>query len=94
MSPFCAHLPYRLRTYEFFMPQNTFFKNIYHFFISSRLMLSILLIEIWPKHAKNDFYFNRQHFQFNDFLTLLLFDKVHAPLRSNPGSATPLQIAV
>ena len=24
--------------------------------------LCIILIEIWPKHAKNDFYFNLQHF--------------------------------
>ena len=36
-------------------------------FLRSRLILSIILIEIGPKHSKNDFYFNLQHFTFNNF---------------------------
>ena len=34
-----------------------------------------VIIEIWPKHAKNDFYFNLQPFQ--RFSTHPPVDKVH-----------------
>jgi len=30
---------------------------------SLAINLSIILVEIWPKQAKNNFYFNLQHFQ-------------------------------
>jgi len=40
-----------------FYAQNAIFS---HFFLRSRLILSKILVEIWPK---NDFYFNLQHFQ-------------------------------
>ena len=36
----------------FFYAQNA---NFSQFFFRSRLILSIILIEIWPKHAKKDF---------------------------------------
>jgi len=48
------------RTYVF-NAQNANFSLI---FLRSRLILSMILIEIWPKTRKNnDFYFNLQHFQ-------------------------------
>ena len=49
------------------------------------IILSVIFIKIWSKHAKNDFtsfYFNLLHFELPPPV-----DIVHAP-RSNPGSAT------
>ena len=43
-----------------FYAQNAIFS---HFFLRSRLIWSIILIEIWPKDAKKDFYSTLQHFQ-------------------------------
>jgi len=42
-----------------FYSQNATFS---YFFLCSRLILSIILIEIWQNTLKTDFYFNHQHF--------------------------------
>jgi len=58
----------------YFYAQNAIF---FHFFLRSRFILSLVLIEIWhkKKHVKMTFYFNRQHFQ---WLSTPV-DEVHAP---------------
>jgi len=46
-----------------FYAQNAIFSQIFLRSLRSRLILSIIIIEYDQKHAKNDFYFNFQHFQ-------------------------------
>ena len=58
----------------FLMPKTRFFS----IFLRSRLILSIILIEIKPKHATNEFYFNLQHFSMltqNYYLNISLMDE-------------------
>ena len=54
--------PPNVRGPMFFYSQNA---NFSQYFLRSLLILSIILIEIWPKKKpdKNDFYFSLQHFQ-------------------------------
>jgi len=45
-----------------FYVQNANFSQFVLRSLRSSFILSIILIEIWPKHAKNNFNFNFQHF--------------------------------
>jgi len=58
----------------FVMPKTLFF--LYFFFARPARDLGIILIEIRPKHAKNDFYFNLYDFMTQDPPPV---GKVHAP---------------
>ena len=55
-----ARAPLTAADLRFFMPKTLFFSQ---FFLRSRLILSIILIEIWQNTLKYDCYFNLQHFQ-------------------------------
>jgi len=46
-----------------FYAQNANFPKNFRRSLRSRLTLSVILIEIWPKHANNDYYLDLQHFQ-------------------------------
>jgi len=70
-----------------FYAQNAIFSQFFCRSLRSRFFLSLILIEIWPKHAKIDFYFNPST------LSMIFYPppsltKSTPPLRSNPGSAT------
>ena len=74
-----------------FLCPKRFFFSIFPRSLRSRIILNLILIEMWPekvpKHAKNDFYCYTSTFNtFNDFLPPP--QKSTPPLRSNPGSAT------
>ena len=69
----------------FFNAQNAIFSHFFLRSLGSRWIFSTILIEIWPKQAKMTFISTYNTFTW--FSTPPL-DKVHAPLRSIPGSAT------
>ena len=72
----------------FFYAQNAISSHLFLRSIRSWLILSIILIETWPKHAKMTF-----NQTFNTFsIPHSPVDKIHAPLRSNPWTATVLQV--
>ena len=48
---------------KIFYAQNAIFSQFFLRSLRSRLMLSINLIKVWQTHAKNEFYFNLQHFK-------------------------------
>ena len=60
-----------------FYAQNAIFSQFFRRSLRSRFFLSLILIEIWPKHAEIDFYFNPST------LSMIFYpppvDKVHAP---------------
>ena len=72
----------------FFMPKTLFFSQVFRRSLRSRLSLSLILIEIWPKHAKNDFYFNPSTLSIIFCPPPRWQSPRPPPLRLNPGSAT------
>ena len=65
--------------------------NISPIFLRSRLILSLILIEIRLKPAKKDFSFSLQHFHWlSTPPPPTPVHKAHVPLRSDPGSATDI----
>ena len=78
-----ARAPLTAADLWFFYAQNAKFSQ---FFLRSRLILGLILLEIWQKNAKNDFLLQPSTLSIISYPPPV--DKVHAPLRSNPGSAT------
>ena len=80
------------RTYVLYA-QNAIFSQIFLRSLRSRFILSIILIEIWPKTRKNNAFYLTIN-TFNDFLPPPPPPRSTPPLRSNPGSATDSMMSV
>ena len=83
-----ARAPTNGRGPMIFYAQNANFSHFFPCSLRSRFILSLVLIDIWPKHAKNWLLLQTVN-TFNDLLPPPPpLTKSTPPLRSNPGSAT------